>query len=115
MSSVVPNNFFQQLTEFLPKYVSPLKSYMHSGIAFIIIFTIVHLIASNLKLDIDGDGEESETEEKARKLVSLSVSFIIAIFVADITYTISWRLRNKALNGTHLTWRRWFSPLYGPQ
>jgi len=115
MSSVLPSNFFEQLTEFLPKFVSPMKSYLHAGIAFTCVFIIVHMISSNLKLDIDGDGEESETEEKARNLVALAISFIMAIFVADVTYTISWRLRNKAVNGNHLTWRRWFAPVYGPQ
>lgn len=115
MSTTVPSNFFQQLTDFLPKYVSPRTSYLHAGVAFICIFVISHLITSKIKLDIDGDGEESDTEEKARKMVAVAVSLILGIFVADITYTVSWRLRNKAVNGNHLTWRRWFAPIYGVQ
>lgn len=105
--------FFKELTEFLPKYVSPSLSYLHAFVAFACIFTISYVASSKLSLDIDQDGQESESEEKSKKMVAAAISFIIGILAADLTYSVSWRLRNKAVNGNHLTWRRWFNSVYG--
>jgi len=106
-------DFFTQLKEFLPKYVSPVPSYLHAFLVFSVIMVIGHVISANtdVTLDIDGDGTESATELKMKKFAFYGTSAIVGIIVADLAYTISWRLRNKG-NSSHLTYRRWFPSIY---
>jgi len=75
-------DFFEELVKFLPKHVSPMKS-------------------------VNRDGIESENEEKAKKLIQHGLSFIISVFIADVAFNTSWRLRNK-INKNHATYSRWF-------
>jgi len=106
--------FFKELVEFLPKYVSPVKSYVHATLTFIITFIIAKLIINKLdfNFDIDSDGSESETEEKAKMFVEYAVALLISIFVADLAFSASWKIRNR-VNGKHKTYARWFKGLYG--
>ena len=106
------SDFFKQLTEFLPKYVSPMTSYVHGGVIFIIVFIVSSLISRSLKFDIDRDGVESEKEELAKKYVSYAISFLIAVFAADMAYDVSWRIRNNRVNRSHNVWRKWFGGIY---
>lgn len=113
MSATTSANFFEQLKDFLPKYISPMKSYIHAGLVFIVIFAIVSTAISyaDFEFDINNDGMESETEEKAKRYIGYGVSFLVAIVAADLGYTLSWRLRN-APNRDHLTYARWFGSIY---
>jgi len=105
--------FFKELTNFLPKYVSPGKSYIHATISLLLTFIIANTIITkmDLKFDIDRDGLESETEEKAARFIGYGFAFLIAIFVADLTFSTSFRMRNK-VNRNHATYARWFKSLY---
>jgi len=90
-------DFFEELVKFLPKHVSPMKSYIHASLVFVITF-------------VNRDGIESENEEKAKKFIQHGLSFIISVFIADFAFDISWRLRNK-VNRNHNVYSRWF-PIY---
>lgn len=107
------SDFFSQLVDFLPKYVSPLPTYLHSGIAFVAVMLIGHLVSemSSFSLDIDGDGKESQKENRMKKIVFFGGSAIVGMIVADVTYDVSWRLRNRT-NINHLTYSRWFPSIY---
>lgn len=106
------SDFFKQLTNFLPKYVSPMTSYGHALIIFMIVFIISNIISRSFELDVDRDGVESENEELAKKYISYGISFLIAVFAADMTYDISWRIRNNRVNRSHNIWRKWFGGIY---
>jgi len=93
-------DFFEELVKFLPKHVSPMKSYIHASLVFVITFIVSTLI-------VNRDGIESENEEKAKKLIQHGLSFIISVFIADVAFNTSWRLRNK-INKNHATYSRWF-------
>jgi len=99
-------DFFEELVKFLPKHVSPMKSYIHASLVFVITFIISTLIMNN----VNRDGIESENEEKAKKFIQHGLSFIISVFIADFAFDISWRLRNK-VNRNHNVYSRWF-PIY---
>lgn len=105
--------FFKELVEFLPKYVSPRTSYLHATISLIITFIVANIIITKMdfKFDIDRDGNESETEEKVARFIGYGFAFLIAIFVADLTFNTSFRMRNR-VNRNHLTYARWFKNLY---
>ena len=105
----VAKDFFEELVKFLPKHVSPMKSYVHASLVFIITFIVSILITNNLdlKFDVNSDGTESENEEKAKKFIQYGISFIVSVFVADAAFNTSWRLRNK-ININHTTYARWF-------
>ena len=102
-------DFFEELVKFLPKHVSPMKSYIHASLVFVITFIVSTLIMNKLDLnfDVNRDGIESENEEKAKKLIQHGLSFIISVFIADVAFNTSWRLRNK-INKNHATYSRWF-------
>ncbi len=102
-------NFFEELIEFLPKHVSPMKSYIHASLVFVITFIISSLVINKLdfQFDVNRDGVESENEEKAKKFIQHGMSFIISIFVADFAFNTSWRIRNR-VNRNHATYSRWF-------
>ena len=102
-------NFFEELIEFLPKHVSPMKSYIHASLVFVITFIISSLVINKLdfQFDVNRDGVESENEEKAKKFVQVGVSFILAVFAADLTFSTSWRIANR-VNRNHATYARWF-------
>ena len=105
-------DFFEELVKFLPKHVSPMKSYIHASLVFVITFIISTLIMNkmDLQFDVNRDGIESENEEKAKKFIQHGLSFIVSIFIADLAFDISWRLRNK-VNRNHNIYSRWF-PIY---
>ena len=102
--------FFKDLVEFLPKHVSPIKSYTHALLAFISFFIISYLIMNKLdfQLDVDNDGIESENEERVKKIIQIAISFIISVFIADLTFNASWKIRNR-VNKNHATYARWFN------
>lgn len=70
-------------------------------VVFSAVLLVGHLVSNNTKsvLDIDGSGEESATEKRMKKF--------IGIFLADLTFNISWKLRSK-VNRQHLVYSRWF-------
>ena len=105
--------FFKELVDFLPKHVSPVKSYIHATISFIVMFIIANTVINKMdfKFDIDSDGLESDTEEKAARFIGYGFAFLIAIFVADLTFSTSFKMRNK-VNRNHATYARWFKSLY---
>lgn len=113
MSATTSANFFEQLKEFLPKYISPMKSYIHAGIVFLVVFALVSMIINyaDFEFDINNDGLESENEEKAKRYIGYGVSFLVAVVAADLGYTVSWKLRNS-VNKDHLTYSRWFGSIY---
>ena len=102
-------NFFKELVEFLPKHVSPVRSQIHSALTFIIVFTISYLVMKkfDFQFDVNRDGVESENEERAKKFIQIGTSFIISIFVADMAFNVSWKIRNR-VNKNHATYARWF-------
>ena len=105
--------FFEELEKFLPVYVSPMKSYIHGGMVFSVIVLIGVINANNTEtiLDIDGDSVESEQEKKMKKFIFVGTSVVIAIFLADLTYEISWKLSNR-VNRKHLVYSRWFPGIF---
>lgn len=105
--------FFSQLKEFLPQYVSPVPSYIHSFIVFGVVMLVGHILTktTDFVLDVNGDGEESDTEKTMKRFAYYGTAAIVGILAADLTYTVSWKLRNK-VNRDHLTYSRWFPNLY---
>ena len=105
--------FFQNLEEFLPVFVSVVPSYLHAGLVFFAVVLIGHILTERSKavFDIDGDGNESATEKKMRKFIFRGTSVFVALFFADIAFAISWRLRNK-VNRKHLVYSRWFPGIF---
>lgn len=106
-------SFFSELQNFLPVYVSPMMTYLHALVAFTVVMSFGKLLEKRLamKIDIDGDGVESRTEVKMKLYVYYGVFFILALLASDLTYTVSWRLRNK-VNLKHVNYKRWFPSLY---
>lgn len=106
-------SFFSELQNFLPVYVSPIKSYLHALGAFTTMMALAKLLEKKLamRIDFDGDGLESATEKKMKVYAYYGVCFIVALLVTDLTYTVSWRLRNK-VNLKHVNYKRWFPSLY---
>ena len=74
----VAKDFFEELVKFLPKHVSPMKSYVHASLVFIITFIVSILITNNLdlKFDVNSDGTESENEEKAKKFIQYGICLL---------------------------------------
>ena len=105
----VAKDFFEELVKFLPKHVSPMKSYVHASLVFVITFIVSTLIMNKLdfEFDVNRDGIESENEGKAKKFIQYGLSFIVSVFIADVAFNTSWRLRNK-INKDHITYSRWF-------
>lgn len=105
--------FFQNLEEFLPVFVPAMPSYLHAGLVFIAVVLIGHIITerSTTIFDIDGDGTESATELKMRKFIFRGTSVFFGLFLADVAFAISWRLRNK-INRKHLVYSRWFPGIF---
>lgn len=105
--------FFQNLEEFLPVYVPVVPSYLHAGAVFLVVLLISHTITEKSKavFDLDGDGTESLTEKKMRKFIFRGTGVFIGLFLADITFAISWRLRNR-INRKHLVYSRWFPGIF---
>ena len=107
-------SFFSELQNFLPVYVSPMKSYGRALLAFAIVMIIAKILESTLamKIDINKDGVESKTEERMKIAVYYGIFFVFALLASDLTYTVSWRLSNK-VNLKHNGYRRWFPTIYG--
>lgn len=105
--------FFSELQNFLPVYVSPVKSYIRAAVAFVMVMSVGMLLRERLsmKIDINGDGIESEIEERMRSYIYLGSFFILALLASDLTYTVSWRLSNM-VNLKHNGYRRWFPSIY---
>lgn len=105
--------FFQELENFLPVFVSAVPSYIHAALAFSVIVVIGTIITKRSKtiMDIDGDSIGSATEKKMKKFIYMGTSTIIAIFFADLTFNISWKLRNR-INRKHLVYSRWFPGIF---
>lgn len=106
-------NFFSELQKFLPVYVSPIKSYLRAGVAFVVVMSLAKVLENSLarKIDIDGDGKESKNEERMKLFVYYASFGILALLAGDVTYTVSWRLSNR-VNLIHNGYRRWFPKLY---
>lgn len=105
--------FFQELENFLPVFVPTGPSYLHSSLVFGVVVLIGTIITKKSKtiMDIDGDSLESATEKKMKKFIYMGTTAIVAIFFADLTFNISWKLRNK-INLKHLVYSRWFPGIY---
>lgn len=105
--------FFQELENFLPVFVPAGPSYVHATLAFCIIVLIGTIISKRSKtiMDIDGDSVESAAEKKMKKFIYMGVSVVVAIFFADLTFNVSWKLRNR-VNRKHLVYSRWFPGLF---
>lgn len=105
--------FFSELQNFLPVYVSPMKSYLHASLAFALMMLVSKALEKKLamKIDIDGDGLESKTEERMKLYVYYGSWFILALMASDLTYTVSWRLSNR-VNLKHVGYQRWFQSIY---
>ena len=105
--------FFEKLVDFLPKHVSPMKSYSHGAIAFIATFIVTFLLGRKyFVLDFDQDDFISESEQRTQDGVSVAVAIIISLLVADFVFSISWKRRNFAVNKNHMTYKRWFPVAY---
>lgn len=104
--------FFQELENFLPVHVSIFPTLLHAGLVFALVFLVGFLISSKITHDSSNDIESTATEKKIQKYIYLGTTVVIGIFFADLTYNISWRLRNKKVNGKHLVYSRWFPKLY---
>lgn len=104
--------FFEELEKFLPVFVSVVPTYLHASLVFIVVLIIGQIMTnrSNAKMDIDGDGEESATEKKMRLFIFRGTSVVVALFMADLAFQISWKLRNR-VNRKHLVYSRWFPGL----
>lgn len=106
-------NLFEQLEDFLPKHVSPLPSYFHASLAFIVAGLVTYYLgAEYIVSDFTGDGRISEAEARAKKYVQIGASALISLFLADTVFSISFKLRGFRTNKRHLTYRRWFPSLY---
>ena len=105
--------FFSELQNFLPVYVSPRQSYVRAMGAFVVVMLLSKVLEKRLamKIDIDGDGLESKTEARMKLVIYYGSWFIFALMVANLTYTVSWRLSNR-VNLKHLGYKRWFPSLY---
>lgn len=105
--------FFNELEDFLPAYVSPMKSYIHAFITFIVILAIGHSLSDKLsiKIDINQDGEEDDFERRSRIAIYYCGLVIVGLVSSDFVYSMSWRLRNK-VNRKFLTYSRWFPSLF---
>ena len=106
-------DFFNELENFLPQYVSPIKSYFHAFIAFLFIVAVGQSLSDKLspKIDLNGDGVESTLEERSRKAIYFGILVIIALVVGDLAYSVSWKLRNR-VNRKYLTYARFFPSLF---
>ena len=106
-------NFFDQLGEFLPKHVSPIKSYAHALAAFVVTGLITYFLgAKYLVSDFNRDDEVSAAEVRARKYVQVASSVLISSLVADFVFSFSFRVRGYRANKKHFVWKRWFPKLY---
>lgn len=105
--------FFRELENFLPVHVPVFPSYVHSTLVFLIAVVSGHLVSKKSKatFDLDSDGVESETEKKMRVFIQRGITVVVALFLADLTFNVSWKLRNK-VNRKHLVYSRWFPKLY---
>lgn len=105
--------FFSELQNFLPVYVSPIKTYLHATLVFVLVMVLAKLLENRLafKIDVNGDGLESKTEERMKILIYYGSCFILALLLSDLTYTVSWRLSNR-INLKHNVYKRWFPALY---
>lgn len=108
---IMDGQFFEKLVDFLPKHVSPMRSYAHGGVAFLVTFLVAYLILPR-SLDHDRDGVVSETEKRTQEGVRVAVSVIASLLVADLVFSLSWRRRNFTINKNHMTYRRWFPSFY---
>ena len=105
--------FFEELEKFLPVYVKPLPSYVHSALVFSVVVLIGTIVSnrSEVIFDINGDSVEGPQERKMKKFIFIGTSVAIGIFLADVTFSISWKLRNR-INRKHLVYSRWFPNLF---
>lgn len=105
--------FFTELENFMPQYVSPLKSYVHAFIVFIVIIAVGHSLSDKLSMtiDIDGDGSENDFERRSRIAIYYCGLVIVGLVSSDFIYSLSWRLRNK-VNRKFLTYSRWFPKFF---
>ena len=106
-------NLFEQLENFLPQHVSPLPSYLHASLAFVVAGLVTHhLGAEYIVSDLNRDGRVSEAEARAKRYVQIGASLLISLFVADTVFSASFTLRGIRTNRKHLTYRRWFPSIY---
>ena len=104
--------FFEELKDFLPKFVSLRPSYVHAFITFCVVMIIGNVMPQTSIIDLE-DENMSETAQKRAKYVYYAGVLLFAFFVGDTAFSVSWRLRNKKVNGLHMTWRKWLPILYG--
>lgn len=105
--------FFEKLVEFLPKHVPLAKSYAHGAIGSVLAYLITYSIGGQFFiLDFDQDDVISETERRAQSGIRIAVAVLVALFVYDLVFNVSWRIRNFNINRNHVTYKRWFTGLY---
>lgn len=106
-------NVFDQLENFLPRHVSPLPSYAHSCVAFVISGMVTYALgAEYLVSDFNRDDHVSATEERARKYVHVAISTLISLLVAEAIFELSFKIRGYRANKRHFVYKRWFPKLY---
>lgn len=104
------DNFFEKLEQFLPKHVSPLPSYAHGAVAFVVAAIVTYRLgAEHLAFDFDQDEAVFTTTEM---YVQIAVSSVVSLIVADLVFSLSFKLRSFSTNKNHFTYRRWFPRLY---
>lgn len=106
-------NLFEQLEEFLPRHVSPLPSYLHASLAFVVTGLVSYYLAGELIVsDFTRDGQVTEEEARAKKYVQIGASALVSLFLADTVFNTSFKMRGFRANRKHFTYRRWFPSLY---
>jgi len=105
--------FFSELKNFLPKFVSPIPSYLHALIAFSVVVSIGYILTCTSIMGIQNE-DATEVEKTRKNYVYCAAVLLVAFFVSDTSFSMSWKLRNKKVNGLHMTWRKWLPSVYGP-
>ena len=109
------DRFFEKLVDFLPKHVSPIRSYYHGVFAFLVTFALTYYLGKqHFVMDFNQDKIASETEKRIQEGVSVAIAVIVSLLVADVAFSISWKKRNFAVNKNHMTYKRWFPGVYQP-
>jgi len=104
---------FDQLEEFLPQHVSPVPSYFHATVAFIVAGIVMYQLGSPLVTSgFEVDNTVSENEARAKKYARIVSSILVGIFFFDTVYNISFKIRGFRANKKHFTYRHWFPKIY---
>jgi hypothetical protein len=104
------DKFFENLTDFLPKFVSMLPSYELGLVVFITSMVITRRVYTNTvksESSVEGKTEVEQLRVKAMNGLSWVVPVIISFVLAEATVDVSFYLRNFVANRNHITWSKW--------